>query len=79
MTTAKPPIDGGAVKGLAVFDAKHSDALPNVPTAAEQGMPDLVAYTWNAIFLPKNPPAPVVQKLHDAAPKRCTPPPCATG
>jgi len=37
-----------------------------VPTAVEQGMPDLIAYTWNAIFLPKNAPAPIVKKLHDA-------------
>jgi tripartite-type tricarboxylate transporter receptor subunit TctC len=29
-------------------------------------MPDLIAYTWNAIFLPKNLPAPIVKKLHDA-------------
>ena len=67
MTTAKPPIDSGAVKGLAVLNAQRSPALPNVPTAAEQGMPDLTAYTWNAIFLPKNAPAAVVKRLHDAA------------
>jgi tripartite-type tricarboxylate transporter receptor subunit TctC len=66
MTTAKPPIDSGAVKGLAVLNAKRSPALPDVPTAVEQGMPDLIAYTWNAIFLPKNAPAPIVKKLHDA-------------
>jgi tripartite-type tricarboxylate transporter receptor subunit TctC len=67
MTTAKPPIDGGSVKGLAVFDSKRSSALPNVPTAAEQGTPDLIAYTWNAIFLPKGAPEPIVKTLHDAA------------
>jgi len=67
MTTAKPPIDSGVVKGLAVFDAKRSPALPEVPTAAEQGTPDLIAYTWNAIFLPKDAPAPIIKKLHDAA------------
>ena len=66
MTTAKPQIEGGAVKGLAVFDSKRSPALPDVPTAAEQGTPDLVAYTWNAIFLPKRTPEPIVKKLHDA-------------
>jgi tripartite-type tricarboxylate transporter receptor subunit TctC len=65
MTTAKPPIDSGTVKGLAVFDTKRSAALPNIPTAAEEGVPDLVAYTWNAIFLPKNTPAPIVKRLHD--------------
>jgi tripartite-type tricarboxylate transporter receptor subunit TctC len=67
ITTAKPPIDGGTVKGLAIFDSKRSPALPNVPTAAEQGTPDLIAYTWNAIFLPKNTPEPIVKKLHAAA------------
>jgi tripartite-type tricarboxylate transporter receptor subunit TctC len=68
MTTAKPQIDGGAVRGLAIFDRKRSPALPNVPTGIEQGSPpDLIAYTWNAIFLPKNVPAPIVKALHDAA------------
>lgn len=67
ITTAKPPIDAGALKGLAIFDSKRSPAMPGLPTAAEQGTPNLIAYTWNAIFLPKNAPAAVVTKLHDAA------------
>jgi tripartite-type tricarboxylate transporter receptor subunit TctC len=66
ITTAKPPVDNGAVKGLAMFDTKRSPALPNIPTAAEQGTSNLVAYTWNAIFLPKDAPAPIVKKIHDA-------------
>ena len=36
ITTAKPQIDGGTVKGLAILDSS-SPALPNLPTAAEQG------------------------------------------
>jgi tripartite-type tricarboxylate transporter receptor subunit TctC len=68
MTTSKPQIDGGAIKGIATLNNQRSPALPNVPTAIEQGGPsDLVAYTWNAIFLPKAAPAPIVAKLHDAA------------
>ena len=55
ITTAKPPIDGGQVKGIAILDDKRSPALPNLPTAAEQGA-SVVAYTWNAIFAPKNTP-----------------------
>ncbi len=66
ITTAKPPIDGGAVKGIAVLDTKPSPALPKLPAAAGPSMPNLVAYTWNAIFLPKNTPQPIVQTLHDA-------------
>ena len=67
ITTAKPQIDSGTVKGLAILDSKRSPALPNLPTAGEQGIDNLIAYTWNAIFLPKGAPEPIVRKLHDAA------------
>jgi tripartite-type tricarboxylate transporter receptor subunit TctC len=67
ITTAKPQVDGGTVKALAIFDKERSPALPNLPTAAEQGTQKLEAYTWNALFLPKNAPADVVKKLNDAA------------
>jgi tripartite-type tricarboxylate transporter receptor subunit TctC len=66
ITTAKPHIDGGTLKGLAIFDTKRSSALPNLPTAEEQGTKDLVAYTWNAIFLPKKAPEAIVKKLNAA-------------
>ncbi|MFY9625881.1 MAG: tripartite tricarboxylate transporter substrate-binding protein, partial [Rhodoplanes sp.] len=55
------------VRALAIFDTKRSPALPDLPTALEQGTPDLVAYTWNAIFLPKNAPQPIVDKLNAVA------------
>jgi tripartite-type tricarboxylate transporter receptor subunit TctC len=63
-STAKPQIDGGSVKAIAMLTKQRSPALPNVPTALEQGL-DVQAYTWNAIFLPKGAPADVVNKLHD--------------
>jgi tripartite-type tricarboxylate transporter receptor subunit TctC len=53
ISTAKPQIDGGTVKGIAIMTKERSKALPDVPTALEQGLPNLEAYTWNAIFLPK--------------------------
>jgi tripartite-type tricarboxylate transporter receptor subunit TctC len=67
VSTAKPQIDGGTVKGIAIMTKERSKALPNIPTGLEQGTPNLEAYTWNAIFLPKNAPADVVKKLNDAA------------
>jgi tripartite-type tricarboxylate transporter receptor subunit TctC len=67
VTTAKPQIDGGTVKPIAIMTKERSKALPNVPTGLEQGTPQLEAYTWNAIFLPKGAPADVVKKLNDAA------------
>src|SRR6266576_6159372 len=67
ISTAKPQIDGGTVKAIAIMTRERSKALPNVPTGLEQGVPNLEAYTWNAIFLPKGTPADIVKKLHDAA------------
>jgi tripartite-type tricarboxylate transporter receptor subunit TctC len=66
ITTAKPQIDGGSVKGIAIFDKQRSPALLNLPTAAEQGTQNLLAYTWNAIFLPKGTPEAIVKKLNGA-------------
>jgi tripartite-type tricarboxylate transporter receptor subunit TctC len=69
ITTAKPQIDGNAVKAIAIMTKTRSPALPNVPTTAEQGLPTLEAYTWNAFFLPKGTPAEIVKKLNDATVK----------
>jgi len=66
VSTAKPQIDGGTVKAIAIMTKERSKALPDVPTGLEQGTPNLEAYTWNAIFLPKGAPADIVKKLHDA-------------
>ena len=66
VSTAKPQIDGGTVKPIAIMTKERSPALPNVLSGLEQGTPNLEAYTWNAIFLPKGAPADVVKQLHDA-------------
>jgi tripartite-type tricarboxylate transporter receptor subunit TctC len=53
------------VKAIAILTRERSPVLPNVPTAIEQGF-DVEAYTWNAFFLPKGTPEPIVQKLRHA-------------
>jgi tripartite-type tricarboxylate transporter receptor subunit TctC len=65
ISTAKPQIDGGNVRALAIMTTERSPVLPNLPTTKEQGL-DVQAYTWNAIYLPKDAPVDVVKKLHDA-------------
>jgi tripartite-type tricarboxylate transporter receptor subunit TctC len=68
IATAKPQIDAGTVKGLAIMTKERAAVLPDLPTALEQGT-DVLAYTWSAIFLPKGAPDAVVQKLNGAAVK----------
>jgi tripartite-type tricarboxylate transporter receptor subunit TctC len=65
ITTAKPQIDAGTVKAIAILTKTRSPVLPNVPTAIEQGF-DVDAYTWNAFFLPKGTPDAIVRKLNQA-------------
>ena len=66
ITTAKPQIDGGSVTPIAIMTKERSPALPNLPTTAEQGVQNLEAYTWNALFFPKGTPEPVVKRLNAA-------------
>ena len=41
--------------------------VPNVPTSAEQGLPEFQATGWNALFAPKGTPKEIVGKLNTAA------------
>src|ERR1043165_2016194 len=66
IATAKPQIDGGTVKGIAIMTKERSPVLPDLPTTGEQGV-DVQAYTWSALFLPKGASEAVVKKLNAAA------------
>lgn len=65
INTAKPHIEAGTIRALAIMTKERSPVLPNLPTALEQGTPGLEAYTWTAFFLPKGAPDAIVKKLND--------------
>jgi tripartite-type tricarboxylate transporter receptor subunit TctC len=67
ITTAMSQIDAHQVQVTAVLGRERSSRLPGVQTAEEQGLKDFEVYSWNAIFLPKAVPPPIVDKLHAAA------------
>jgi tripartite-type tricarboxylate transporter receptor subunit TctC len=56
-------VEGGTIKGYATTGAKRSPALPNLPTAAEAGLPDFTFNVWYGLFAPKGTPKPVIDKL----------------
>ena len=59
-----PQIRGGKVRGLATTGDKRSNAIPDVPTLAEQGFPGFSAYAWWGILAPAGIPKPVLDKFH---------------
>jgi tripartite-type tricarboxylate transporter receptor subunit TctC len=62
VSTSKPQIEGGHVKAITTTGLKRSAALPNIPTAKEQGL-DFDVLTWQGLFLAKDTPAPVLKQL----------------
>ena len=63
---AKPQIDSGLAKGIALLALTRSPITPGLATAQEQGLANFDASAWNGIFLPKGAPAAIVDKLHAA-------------
>src|SRR5262245_51018230 len=65
-----PPIMGhlkaGRVRALAVTDKKRLADLPDVPTMAEAGVPDLEMRLWSGLFAPAATPAGIIKKLETA-------------
>lgn len=61
---AKIAIDRGALKGLLVTDATRYGPLPDVPTAAEAGLPDVQLTTWSGLYAPKGTPPAIVKKIN---------------
>ena len=64
-TSVAPHIKAGKLRGLVVFGPKRLDILPEVPTAAEAGYPDLGANPeWYGFGVPVGTPPAIVQKLN---------------
>ena len=59
-------IKGGKMRPQAVTSAKRSPVLPDVPTMAEAGVPNVEVTSWQAIVAPKGLPPAVREKAHAA-------------
>lgn len=59
-----PQIRGGVLRPLAVTSAKRSAVLPQVPTAKEAGLTQLVSSSWNGLAAPAKTPKEVVDRLN---------------
>ena len=57
-------INAGALTALAVFGDKRSVALKDVPTAAQSGLTNFSAASWNALAAPAKTPKDIVLRLN---------------
>jgi tripartite-type tricarboxylate transporter receptor subunit TctC len=63
---AVPQIGSGNLRALAVTVPSRNPELPNVPTLAESGVPDVVGGTWFGMLAPAGTPLPIVKKIEAA-------------
>lgn len=64
-SSSMPQIRAGKMRPLAVMSPRRSAQLPDVPTLAEAGVPNLEMSTWYGLFVTGGTPAPVVTMLHN--------------
>lgn len=57
-------VRNGTVRGIATATLKRSQALPELPTVAESGLPGFEAYTWNMVFAPAGTSGAIVNRLN---------------
>ncbi len=60
-----PQVKCGKVRALAVTGSERSAELPDVPTMAEVGLPEVNTKLWSGLFVQAATPAPIVKKLEE--------------
>jgi tripartite-type tricarboxylate transporter receptor subunit TctC len=65
--TARPVIDSGRVRALAVSTPQRVSALPGVPPVAEAGVPGYSAIQWYGLLAPAGTPPPVIARINAEA------------
>jgi tripartite-type tricarboxylate transporter receptor subunit TctC len=61
-----PQVHAGTMKAIANLSPRRSQALPDIPTPDESGIPGLYASGWFGLFAPKGTPNEIVTKLNGA-------------
>lgn len=78
LMAALPLIKAGKVRVLAILNAQRHRFLPDVPTIAEQGIPDYDYKNWMGILAPRGTPQPIIRSLSAAFSKVATSPDVAS-
>jgi tripartite-type tricarboxylate transporter receptor subunit TctC len=64
ISTSVPRVKSGQLKGLAVTSKERLEAVPDIPTIAEQGFPELTVSIWYGLIAPARTPSDAVERLN---------------
>ena len=59
-----PHVNAKRLKAIAVTSAKRANAVPNIPTLQESGVPGYEATSWNGMFAPAKTPRAIIDKIN---------------
>jgi tripartite-type tricarboxylate transporter receptor subunit TctC len=62
--SVQPSVKSGRLRALGVTTTKRSDALPDVPTMAEAGLPGFQMSSWFGVLAPAGTPRPIITRLN---------------
>jgi len=69
MYAAKPALETGKVRAIAITSKERSAKFPAIPTFTELGLPQVVVMNWQGIVAPKGTPRAIIDKLNAAGNK----------
>jgi tripartite-type tricarboxylate transporter receptor subunit TctC len=64
IATSMGPLKAGRIKPIAIGGAKRSALLPQVPTFAELGYPEVETHAWFGFFVPAGSPKEAISRIH---------------
>ena len=65
ITSAKPHLESGKLRALALTTARRSPALPDVPTMQETGVAGYDVAPWFTLFVPAGTPPALVERIYE--------------
>ena len=65
IATSMPQLKSGRIKAIAIGGAARSPLLPQVPTFAELGYPEVETHAWFGLFVPAGSPAAAITRIHE--------------
>jgi tripartite-type tricarboxylate transporter receptor subunit TctC len=64
IATGRPQVQAGRIRPLAIGGPKRSPLVPDVPTFAELGYPEVETHAWFGLFVPAGSPREAVNRIH---------------